>query len=158
MDKKQTPGFLNKMLGVIFTAPTTILIFWELLSHLKLINNLYFPAPVSILLRFIHLLFEDHIFLRDILFSLKRLALGTVISVPSAIAIGLLMCLNKRVFRFLSPLLSLTYPVPRLSILPLLLILLGIGDTSKIAIILSNLNESAYWYFDIFSKLIKELT
>jgi NitT/TauT family transport system permease protein len=135
MDKKQAPGFISKMLAVIFTAPAVILIVWELLSYLKIISAIYFPAPGSILLRFIYLLFQDPQFSSDILFSLKRLAIGVIISVPSAIALGLFMGLNKRMDRFLTPLISLTYPIPKLSILPLLMILLGIGDISKIAII-----------------------
>ena len=135
MDKKQTLGYINKTLAVIFTAPAVILILWELLSRFKIISNIYFPAPASILLRFIYLLFQDPKFLNDILFSLKRLALGVIISVPSAIALGLSIGLNKRIARFLTPLISITYPIPKLSILPLLMILLGIGDASKIAII-----------------------
>jgi ABC-type nitrate/sulfonate/bicarbonate transport system permease component len=135
MDKKQTLGCINKTLAVIITAPAVILILWEFLSRLKAINNIYFPAPTHILLRFIDLLFQDPKFLSDILFSLKRLALGVIISVPSAIALGLSIGLDKRVARFFTPLISITYPIPKLSILPLLMILLGIGDISKIAII-----------------------
>lgn len=135
MDKKQTPGYINKIFAVIFTAPAVILILWELLSRLKIISDIYFPAPDSIFLRFIYLLFGDPKFLSDIIFSLKRLSLGVIISVPCAIALGLSMGLNKRINRFLAPLISITYPIPKLSILPLLMILLGIGDISKIAII-----------------------
>lgn len=135
MDKKQAFGCINKTLAGIFTAPALILILWELLSRFKAINNIYFPAPHSIFLRFICLLFQDPKFLSDILFSLKRLAFGVIISVPSAIVFGLSIGLNKRIGRFLTPLISITYPIPKLSILPLLMILLGIGDISKIAII-----------------------
>lgn len=135
MDKKPTLDYWPKKLADIFTAPTVILILWELLSRLKVMNNIYFPAPTSILFRCVCLLFQDCSFLSDILFSLKRLVLGVIISVPIAIALGLAMGLNKRMSRFFTPLISITYPIPKLSILPLLMILLGIGDVSKIAII-----------------------
>lgn len=135
MDKKQALTNINRTLAIIFTAPAIILILWESLSRLNLISNIYFPAPTFILGRFVYLLFQDPKFLSDILFSLKRLAFGVVIAVPSAIALGLTMGLNKKVARFITPLISITYPIPKLSILPLLMILLGIGDISKIAII-----------------------
>lgn len=135
MHKKQTPDYINKTLSVIFTAPAVILILWELLSRFKVTSGIYFPAPSSILSRLIYLLFQDPEFLSDILSSLKRLALGVIISVPCAIALGLSIGLNKRVSGFFTPLISLTYPIPKLSVLPLLMILLGIGDISKIAII-----------------------
>ena len=135
MDKKQTLGSISNKLTAIFTAPVVIFILWELLSRFKVISDIYFPAPVIILQRLIYLLFQEPKFLSDILFSLKRLTFGVIISVPCAIALGLSIGLDKRISRFLTPLISITYPIPKLSVLPLLMIILGIGDISKIAII-----------------------
>jgi NitT/TauT family transport system permease protein len=135
MDKKQTFSSLSKQCGALLNAPVILLVLWELLAHFELIDSRYFPAPVAILRRLIVLLWHDPKFLSDLSFSLKRLALGTVLAVPLAVAFGLIMGLNQRMSRFLSPLISVTYPIPKLSVLPLLMILLGIGDASKIAII-----------------------
>jgi ABC-type nitrate/sulfonate/bicarbonate transport system permease component len=135
MDKKQTFDPLSKRLGALFNAPVIILILWELLARFHVIDSRYFPAPVAILRRLAGLLLHDPKFLSDLSFSLKRLALGTVLAVPFAVALGLIMGLNQRAARFFNPLISVTYPIPKLSVLPLLMILLGIGDASKVAII-----------------------
>ena len=135
MDKKQTRRRVSPKLNVIFNAPAVILVLWELLSRLCVMDNLYFPAPSMILRRLIELTIYDPRFLSDLLFSLKRLALGAIIAVPLAAGLGLLVGLDKRAARFLNPLISITYPIPKLSALPLLMILLGIGDLSKIAMI-----------------------
>lgn len=135
MDKKSSLGFIVEKWGRLFTAPVVLLLVWETLSRFKLINAIYFPAPIVILRRLAHLLFQDPTFTQDILFSLKRLALGALIAVPLAVVLGLAAGLSRGFFRFFMPLISLTYPLPKLSILPLLMILLGIGDASKIAVI-----------------------
>lgn len=126
---------LNKRLGALLNAPVVLLVLWELCARFQLIDSRYFPAPIAILRRLIGLLLHDPRFLSDLSFSLKRLALGTVLAVPLAVALGLIMGLNQRAARFFNPLISVTYPIPKLSVLPLLMILLGIGDASKIAII-----------------------
>ncbi len=135
MDKKASFGFIAEKLGMVFTAPVVILLAWEALSYFRVINAVYFPAPCVILRRFVHLLLQDPAFTQNVLFSLKRLALGALIAVPLALVLGLAVGLSRGFSRFFMPLISLTYPLPKLSILPLLMILLGIGDVSKIAII-----------------------
>lgn len=135
MDKKQTFGSVGRRFGALLNAPVIVLIVWELLSRLQVLDSRYFPAPVEVIRRLIGLLLHEQKFIFDLAFSLKRLALGTVLAVPLAIVVGLIMGLNPRVARFLNPLISVTYPIPKLSVLPLLMILLGIGDASKIAII-----------------------
>jgi ABC-type nitrate/sulfonate/bicarbonate transport system permease component len=135
MDKKKTLNTINRWCGFIVTAPAAVLLIWELSVRMSFINPVYFPAPTTIAQRFVYLLFKDHLFLSDLFFSLKRLALGAVIAIPSAIIFGLALSLNKKIARFMNPLVSLTYPIPKLSILPLLMIIFGIGDGSKIALI-----------------------
>lgn len=135
MDKKQILNPFDKLFGVFLNAPAILLVLWELFVRFRIIDSRYFPAPVTILRRMAALLLHDPKFLSDLLFSLERLVLGTVLAVPLAITFGLIIGLNQRAARFFNPLISVTYPIPKLSILPLLMILLGIGDASKIAII-----------------------
>lgn len=69
------------------------------------------------------------------LLSLARvvaaLALGTALAVPAGLAIGR----SRKADALFAPLIFLTYPVPKIVFLPILLILLGLGNASKIALI-----------------------
>ncbi|MGE4421065.1 MAG: ABC transporter permease [Pseudodesulfovibrio sp.] len=63
--------------------------------------------------------------------SVTAMALAWIIAFP----LGLVMGSVKRVDDILAPFVFLTYPVPKIVLLPVFLLLLGLGDTSKIAMI-----------------------
>jgi ABC-type nitrate/sulfonate/bicarbonate transport system permease component len=135
MDKRKTPNLISRGKDLVCASPVLLLFLWEFLSRFNLINAVYFPSPSDIFMRFIQLLFHNQQFLIDIKSSVTRLIIGTVIAVPMAIIVGVGVGLNRKIGRFISPLIAITYPIPKLCILPLLMIILGIGEASKIAII-----------------------
>ena len=53
----------------------------------------------------------------------------------TAFPLGLLMGSVKRVDAMLAPFIFLTYPIPKIVLLPIFLLLFGLGDTAKIAMI-----------------------
>lgn len=63
--------------------------------------------------------------------SVTAMALAWIVAFP----LGLVMGSVKRVDDILAPFVFLTYPVPKIVLLPVFLLLLGLGDTSKIAMI-----------------------
>jgi ABC-type nitrate/sulfonate/bicarbonate transport system permease component len=67
--------------------------------------------------------------------SLLRALGGYAIGGASGIAMGLLAGIARPVERFYDPLISLTYPVPKIVVLPILIAWLGAGDASKIAVV-----------------------
>lgn len=68
--------------------------------------------------------------------SLRRILSGIGISLILALIIGILMGSYKTINRFLSPLIYFTYPIPKLALLPIVMVIFGIGETSKILIII----------------------
>ena len=62
---------------------------------------------------------------------LASLVLSAVVAAPAGLALGLSPKWNGR----LAGLIYLTYPVPKVVLLPILMLFLGIGDVSKIALI-----------------------
>lgn len=62
---------------------------------------------------------------------LRAMLLATVLGLPLGVALGQSRFLN----RLFSPLLSLLYPIPKVVFLPVVLILFGTGDGSKVALI-----------------------
>lgn len=70
-----------------------------------------------------------------ILASLYRVVLGIAISLLLGVSTGLLMAYSKTWNRILNPLVYFTYPVPKTALLPVVMLLFGLGDTSKVIII-----------------------
>lgn len=67
--------------------------------------------------------------------SFKRLILGILISMAIGTGIGLAMGGNEKIDKLLNPLVYFTYPIPKLALLPVIMILFGLGDGSKVILI-----------------------
>lgn len=91
------------------------------------------PSPAAVLA---HL---AQIFISDIaihsLFSLWRIAAGIGLSVIVGIPIGICMGYFSRCDRILAPIVYLSYPVPKIALLPLVMLAFGLGDWSKVLMI-----------------------
>lgn len=70
-----------------------------------------------------------------LLASLYRVSMGLLISTVVGGIIGLLMGSSKKINAILNPLIYFTYPIPKTALLPVVMILFGLGDKSKITII-----------------------
>ena len=67
--------------------------------------------------------------------TLGRALVGYVLGATCGTTMGLLAGIARPVERFYEPIISLTYPVPKIVVLPVLIAWLGTGDASKIAVI-----------------------
>lgn len=68
--------------------------------------------------------------------SFQRVIIGTTISLFIALFFGILTGLNKKFDKLLNPMLYLSYPIPKLALLPIVMILFGIGEATKIIMII----------------------
>lgn len=67
--------------------------------------------------------------------SAFRAVAAMLLSFGLGFPLGVLMGGSERADRLLSPFVFLTYPIPKIVLLPVFLLLLGLGDTAKIAMI-----------------------
>jgi NitT/TauT family transport system permease protein len=130
-------GF-ERMLSVL--SPILIVALWELGARTGMIDVRFFPAPTRIFQAFLEMLQPTDDYPRGELIthfgdSLGRVAVGFVLGAIPGIAIGLAMGLISWVRALIQPLVDGTYPIPKIAILPLFIMLLGIGEESKYAII-----------------------
>ncbi|WP_127088103.1 ABC transporter permease [Aquabacter cavernae] len=77
----------------------------------------------------------DYMLLTDTLASLERLWSALAISTALALVLGLLIGLLPLMNAFLAPFVALVSMVPPLALLPILFIVMGLGEASKIALI-----------------------
>ena len=115
-------------------SPVGILVLWQILSNFGLIDARYVPSPLQIFRSGWALLLSGEL-LTHTAVSLYRLIIGYALGAIPGILIGMLMGLNRIVRALLDPLIAAIYPVPKIAILPLLMLLFGIGDGSKIAVV-----------------------
>ncbi|MCT2535039.1 ABC transporter permease [Aquibacillus koreensis] len=108
-----------------------ILLTWYLLYWF--INSPIIPSPFVTIIEFFSLLTDD--LLLHILVSLYRIILAVVISLVLGISVGLFLGINDKYDAWISPMIYLLYPVPKIAFLPVLMILFGLGDTSKVMLV-----------------------
>lgn len=92
------------------------------------------PAPEDAVARFAAEVFTARFWL-NFGASAYRAVAGMALAWAVAFPLGLVMGAVKRVDGFLSPFVFLTYPVPKIVLLPVFLLVLGLGNLSKIAMI-----------------------
>jgi NitT/TauT family transport system permease protein len=115
-------------------APLLVFILWEAAARLHLVDTRFFPAPSSIIGTFGKLIRDGSLAINTGI-SLERLAIGFVLGGVPGLAIGILMGLYRPVRIFLEPLIAGTYPIPKSAILPLILLIFGLGEASKWAMV-----------------------
>lgn len=69
------------------------------------------------------------------LYSLGRIAAGIGISILIGVPLGFFMGAFAKADKILSPLVYFTYPVPKLALLPIVMLLFGLGETAKLIMI-----------------------
>lgn len=108
-----------------------LLVLWQLLSWM--LRTETFPGPWETAQAFAAAVPRG--LARHFLVSGYRVVAGIALAMLAAVPLGLILGQSPALNRFFSPILYITYPVPKIVFLPVILLLFGIGDTSKIVII-----------------------
>jgi ABC-type nitrate/sulfonate/bicarbonate transport system permease component len=118
--------------------PILLLLAWEAATRMNLIDIRFFPSPTRIAATAVNILttpVEAAKLVGDVLATVQRLVLGYILGAVSGIVAGAAMGRYKAVRYALGPLVYATFPTPKLAIFPLLIVIFGLGDTSKTALV-----------------------
>jgi NitT/TauT family transport system permease protein len=107
---------------------------WELLPRSGVVNAIFLPPLSEVLVAWWHLVASGEL-LQHVEASLVRSLSGFGLSIAIAIPLGLVIGWYKPVATLLNPLLELFRNTAALALLPVFVLILGLGETSKIAII-----------------------
>lgn len=122
----------ERLVGI--ASPLVFLLLWELAARFGVIDARFFPAPSDVAVTFVEMVsageLQEHFGV-----SIKRLFLGIAIGGVPGLVLGLIMGLNRYIRVAIDPLIATTYPIPKSAIFPLFLLIFGIGDASKVAIV-----------------------
>jgi NitT/TauT family transport system permease protein len=112
-------------------SPLLLLVVWELLVRSGVLDYRFFPPPSVVLVELFDMIRSGEIFIH-IFSSLQRIFAGFILAAVPGIALGMLMGWSKFARAFMDPIVSAVYPIPKIALLPLLLIIFGLGEMSKI--------------------------
>ncbi len=115
-------------------GPLAVLVIWEILARTHTINPLFFPPPTSLEATARDLISSGQLW-ADIRISMLRVGGGFLIAAIPGVLIGVLMGLWWPVRAIVSPIAAAFFAVPKIAILPLVIIIFGIGETSKVAMV-----------------------
>lgn len=90
------------------------------------------PAPHEALISFAK--HWDEI-LMHVISSLYRILIAIFVTLLIGVPLGILIATHKRIDALVSPLIYALYPVPKIALLPILMLFFGLGDLSKIILV-----------------------
>jgi NitT/TauT family transport system permease protein len=110
------------------------LLAWELCADFGAVNPLFISSPSRVLHAGATLI-HDPDFWNDVRVSASEFAFGYVAAIVIGVPLGLAMGASQRLSYLLGPFVDTLNAVPRVTLLPLLIIWFGIGIWSKVAVV-----------------------
>jgi NitT/TauT family transport system permease protein len=111
-----------------------VLVLWQAGSSAGVIDSLFLPSPVRIAVALQELIASGDLF-RHLGASLARIGLGWLIGAITGVILGGLIGLSWLGRSAGLPFISALFPVPKIALLPLLILWLGIGESAKVVTI-----------------------
>jgi NitT/TauT family transport system permease protein len=132
-ERSVSRGLLRqRVLSVL--SPLAALGAWEAMAAAGLLDTRFVPPPTAVMRALWALLLSGEL-TRHLLASLSRILFGFLSGAIPGIGLGLWMGLSPTARAVIDPFVAATFPIPKIAILPLLMIFFGLGETSKILII-----------------------
>jgi NitT/TauT family transport system permease protein len=111
-----------------------VIAIWQLAGSAGLVNPLFLPTPLAIG-RALYRLATTGALWRHLALSVMRIGVGWLLGTASGIAIGFAIGLSTLARSVGITFISALFPIPKIALLPLLILWLGIGEEPKIATI-----------------------
>jgi NitT/TauT family transport system permease protein len=110
-----------------------VVVAWEALVRLRGIAPIYLPAPSSVFV-YLSRMIADGSMPYHLGITLLRIFVGFGLAAVFGIALGVLMGMSRTIARVADVWIAALYPLPKISLIPLLIIWVGTGEAYKIVI------------------------
>ena len=111
-----------------------LLAIWELICQSGVVSSLFLPAPTAIISALLQMIADGEIGV-SLAASLYRILAGFFIGSLVGLAVGLVTGTSALMDKIGTPIVNAIYPIPKIALLPLFILWLGIGELSKVTII-----------------------
>ena len=129
------PARGRRILELTLPALTVVAVVagWEAFVDLRGIAPIYLPAPSSILEYLLRMIADGSMGF-NLGVTLLRIFAGFAVAAVAGVLVGVVMGMSRIAARVADPWIAALYPLPKISLIPLLIIWLGTGETYKIVI------------------------
>jgi ABC-type nitrate/sulfonate/bicarbonate transport system permease component len=110
-----------------------VVVAWEALVRLRGIAPIYLPAPSSVLV-YLWRMTLDGSLPYNLAITLLRIFVGFAVAAATGILLGVAMGMSRTIARVADVWIAALYPLPKISLIPLLIIWVGTGEAYKIVI------------------------
>jgi NitT/TauT family transport system permease protein len=111
-----------------------LIILWEIVCDLGYIARLYLAPPSAIVASLWEMTLTGEI-AEHLSASMYRVAIGVALGSAIGIVVGFLLGISKFFYAIVDPIIAAIYPLPKIALLPLIILWFGIGEESKIFVI-----------------------
>jgi ABC-type nitrate/sulfonate/bicarbonate transport system permease component len=118
-----------------WASPVLFIVAWELIGRFGLVDAFFLPQPTSIVKAMARMTASGEL-LKHMEASIFRALSGYVLAAILGVGLGIAICWSKFIENVFDPIFELMRPISTLGLVPLMIIWFGIGNGSKIAIVL----------------------
>lgn len=138
-ERRRTPSIgdaLDRYYGPLVSTSAVIafLVVWQVAAARGWVNARYTSSPSQMLAAALDIARHDD-FLHDAWVSFSEFSGGFAAALGFGLPLGLALGTSRRLRLFVDPPMMALYTAPRLTLLPILIIWLGIGTASKVAVV-----------------------
>jgi ABC-type nitrate/sulfonate/bicarbonate transport system permease component len=119
--------------GLPLLTVVAFVVAWQLYVDLRHIPAIYLPSPSAIALALAQMTLDGSLAF-NLGVTLLRIFAGFFFAAVSGVLLGVVMGMSRLIARIVDPWIAALYPLPKISLIPLLIIWLGTGETYKIVI------------------------
>ena len=113
--------------AVSLASVAVVLIIWEAICRAGVVSSLFLPPPTMILSSLVDMIKDGEIGV--------SLLMGFFLGSAFGLFVGLVTGTSALADRIANPIVNALYPIPKIALLPLFILWLGIGEVSKVTII-----------------------
>ncbi|HHQ5481779.1 TPA: ABC transporter permease [Clostridioides difficile] len=142
--------FNNKSLRLVKSVLIffIILLLWKITNYLGIWSDYILPSPEKVYSTFLNMISDGSIFI-NVYASMKRVLIGFAISTAIGVPLGIFFGIYSGVYEYFKSLINFLRNTPPLALIPMLILWFGIGEESKIIIIV------LASFFPIFTSTLK---
>lgn len=129
---------LSRSMALSLTTTALMLLAWVVVTRLELANPLFLPGPEAVWKAFVKVAvkgYQGSTLLEHVAVSLWRILVAFALAVLVGVPMGIVMGVSKDARAALNPVIEFYRPLPPLGLYTLLVMWLGIGEESKLALL-----------------------
>lgn len=132
--RSKSAVFLRHERAVAAASPVVLLLLWEAFARAAFLDPRFFPSPTAIVGTFYSVLVSGEL-VNHIAVTLSRIIVGYLMGAVPAVVVGLVIGRWSLLRAFASPIIFALYPIPKVAILPLIMLIFGLGEMSKYVVV-----------------------